>query len=125
MKIGLRLFLSSATFGIAIALAYWLVSREITGTFLLGFMACALSFVAGYMIFAEKDADLRSDRKDANPGDGAGTVIGVYTTRSPLPFWIAIAVVAAGLGLVISPSFAVVALIAILALGAAFIAQSR
>ena len=65
VTIGLRLFISSAVFAIAIAMAYWLVAHEITGTFLLGFMAFALSFVAGYMIVAEREADLWGDRADA------------------------------------------------------------
>jgi di/tricarboxylate transporter len=79
MMIGLRLFISSAVFAIVIAVAYWRVAHEIVGTFLLAFMAFALVFVAGYMIVAEREADLHGDRDDSGPRDrlraGAGSVL--------------------------------------------------
>ena len=81
MTVGLRLFISSAVFAIGIALAYWLVAHEITGTFLLGFMAFALSFVAGYMIVAEREADLWGDKADAKQSDAAGELVGTYSIR--------------------------------------------
>jgi hypothetical protein len=125
MMIGLRLFISSMIFSITIAVAYWHFSGEIAGTVLLGFMAAALSVVAGYMIFAERDADLWGDDKDADISDAAGEALDVYTTRSPLPFWAALALGNGALGLIVSPSFAVLALIATLGLGAAFILENR
>jgi len=125
MMIGLRLFISSAVFAIAIAIAYWLVAHEIVGTFLLGFMACALIFVAGYMIVAESEANLHGDRDDAKVSDGAGELVGTFTTRSPLPIWTALAVTCIGLGLVISPTLAGLGAIAVLVLGAFYIVQSR
>ena len=125
MIVGRRLFISSATFSVAIAAAYWLTSREITGTFLLGFMAFALSFAAGYMIVAEKDADLWGDDGNATMADAADQVVGTYSIRSPLPFWSALSLTAVALGLVISPSLAILGALAALALGAAFIVNSR
>jgi hypothetical protein len=125
MMIGLRLFISSMIFAITIAAAYWFVAREITGTLLLGFMAAALSVIAGYMIFAERDADLWGDDGNAAMSDAAGEALDTYTTRSPLPFWVAFAICNLVLGLVVSPTFSVLALIATLALGAAFILESR
>ncbi len=125
MTIGLRLFISSAVFAIGIAVAYWLVAHEITGTFLLGFMAFALVFIAGYMIVAEREADLLGDRTDAKIGDGAGEVVGTYSIHSPLPFWTALAIAGVCLGLVLSPTIAALAVIALLTLGAFFIVQSR
>ncbi len=125
MMIGLRLFISSAVFSIVIAIAYWLVAHEIVGTFLLAFMAFALSFVAGYMIVAEREADLYGDRDDANISDGAGEVVGTYSTRSPLPISTALATAFIALGLVVSPTLAGLGLIAALVLGAFFIIQSR
>ena len=125
MNTGLRLFISSAVFAVAIAVAYWLVGHEITGTFLLGFMAFALCFVAGYMIVAEREADLWSDRPDAKPGDAAGELIGTYSIRSPLPFWTALAITFIGLGLAISPTLAALGTMALLTLGVGFILQSR
>lgn len=124
MTIGLRLFLSSAAFSIAIAVAYWLVAREPTGTMLLGFMAFGLSFVAGYMIVAEREADLWGDRATADNGDAAGEIVGSYSIRSPLPLATAAAITCIGLGLVVSPTVAAIGVIALLALGALFIVQS-
>ena len=125
MMIGLRLFISSAVFAIVIAVAYWLVAHEIVGTFLLAFMAFALIFIAGYMIVAEREADLHGDRDDAKVSDGAGEVVGTFTTRSPLPIWTALAVTCIGLGLVVSPTLAGLGVVAALVLGAFFIVQSR
>ena len=112
-------------FSITIAVAYWYVAHEIVGTLLLGFMAAALSFVAGYMILAERDADLWGDDEQATMSDAAGEALDVYTTRSLLPFWAALAIGNGALGLIVSPSFAALALIATLGLGAAFILESR
>ena len=125
MIVGLRLFLSSAAFACVIAVAYWIVAHEPAGAFLLGFMAFALTFVAGYMIVAERDADLTGDRDDAAAADAAGELVGTYTIRSPLPFWTAFAAAALLLGLVVSPAVTAMAAIAVLALGALFIVQSR
>jgi hypothetical protein len=125
MLIGLRLFISSASFGIVIALAYWFTSHESIGTFMLGVMAFGLSFVAGYMIVAEREADLIGDRKNAEISDGAGELVGTFTIRSPLPIVTAAAVTCIGLGIVVSPTIAVLGLVAVLALGALFIVQSR
>jgi 4-hydroxybenzoate polyprenyltransferase len=125
MIIGRRLFLSSAVFAIVIATAYWLAAHEITGTFLLGFMAFALCFIAGYIYVAERDADLWGDQADATMRDAAGQAIGTYSIRSPLPFWSGLAVTSIVVGLVISPTLAVLGFLAILGLGAAFVLQSR
>ena len=125
MTVGLRLFISSAVFAIAIAVAYWLVAHEITGTFLLGFMAFALSFVAGYMLVAEREADLWGDKAEAKQSDAAGELVGTYSIRSPLPFWTALALTCIGLGVAISPTLVALGAIALLSLGVGFILQSR
>jgi hypothetical protein len=125
VTVGLRLFLSSAGFGIAIALAYWFTSREIVGTFMLGVMAFGLSFVAGYMIVAEREADLIGDEKNATIQSGAGELVGTYTVTSPLPLGSAVAVTCIGLGIVVSPVIAVLGILAVLAFGALFVIQSR
>ncbi len=124
MKVGLRLFLSSGAFAIVIAVAYWSLAREPAGTMLLGFLAFALSFIAGYMIVAEREADLCGDDARADNAGSAGEVVGSYTIRSPLPIASAAAVTCVGLGLVVSPTIAALGIIAIFALGALFIVQS-
>jgi hypothetical protein len=125
VTIGLRLFISSAVFGIVIAVAYWTTSREIIGTFLLGVMAFGLSFVAGYMIVAEREADLIGDKKEARIEDGAGELVGTYTIRSPLPLGTALAITCVFLGAVISPTIAILGILVTLGFGALFILQSR
>lgn len=125
MTVGLRLFLSSMSFAIVIALAYWFVAHEIAGTFLLGFMAFALAVIAGYMIVAEREADLWGDQPDATHREAAGHAIGTYSIRSPLPVWAGLAVTCMLLGLVLSPTLAALGLIGVLAAGALFIVQSR
>jgi hypothetical protein len=125
MTVGLRLFLSSMTFAIVIALAYWLLAHEIAGTFLLGCMAFALAVIASYMIVAEREADLWGDRPDATHREAAGQAIGTYSIRSPLPVWAGLAVTCVLLGLILSPTLAVLGVIGVLAAGALFIVQSR
>jgi hypothetical protein len=125
MKVGLRLFLSSMAFAIVIALAYWFIAHEIAGTFLLGFMAFALAVIAGYMIVAEREADLWGDRPEANQRDAAGQIVGTYSIRSPLPMWAGLALTCVLLGLIVSPSLAALGIVALLVAGALFIVQSR
>ena len=125
MSTGLRLFNSSTAFAIVIAAAYWATSREVVGTFMLGVMAFALSFIAGYMIVAEREADLIGDKTEATIADGAGEALGTFTIRSPLPICAAFAVTCLGLGLVVSPTIAALALVATLAIGTFFIVQSE
>ncbi len=124
MKIGLRLFLSSGAFAIVIAVAYWLLADEPAGTMLLGFLAFGLSLIAGYLIVAERDADLWGDDANANNTEAVGEIVGTYSIRSPLPIASAAALTCVGLGFVVSPTIAVLGIIAILALGALFIVQS-
>jgi hypothetical protein len=57
--------------------------------------------------------------------EAAGQIGGSYSIRSPLPFWTGLALTAVLLGLVISPVLATLGIIAVLALGAAFLLQSR
>jgi hypothetical protein len=54
-------------------------------TILLGFLAFALSFIAGYTIVAEREADLWGDDAQAQTAEAIGEVVGIYCIRSPLP----------------------------------------
>ena len=125
MKIGLGLFVSSALFALVIALGYWFVTHEPAGTMLLGFMAAALTVVALYMVFAERDAKLFGDRKDATMAEAAGERVGTYITHSPAPFWIGITIAAIMLGLVVSPAAAGLGIVAFALLGALLMVRSR
>ncbi len=108
MTIGLRLFISSAIFGVAIATAYWFSSYDYTGTVLLGLMAAALIFGAAYMIIAEREARLIGDRPNASMNDGAGEELGVFTTWTPWPLFVAFGAFLLLLGLAMSPAFGIV-----------------
>ena len=125
MKTGLMLFISSAVFSATIAIVYWFVAHEPAGTMLLGFMAAALTVVALYMIFAERDADLYADKKNATPAEAAGEHVGTYVTHSPAPFWIAVALTGVVLGLVVAPAAAGLGIVALCLLGALMIIRSR
>jgi uncharacterized membrane protein YphA (DoxX/SURF4 family) len=119
------LFVSSAIFAAALAIAYWSIAHEPAGTTLLAFMAAALLVTAGYMFFAERDADLYADRPDATPAEAVGEHVGTYVTHSAAPFWIGVAVSALVLGLVVSPAAAGLGIVALFLLGALLIVQSR
>lgn len=107
MNVGVRLFLSSAAFGIAIAVAYWLSAHELTGTVLLAIMAFALVFAAGYMLFAERDARLAGDRPNATNAEAAGEQVGTFVLRSMWPFALAVAIALLLIGLVFNVPLAV------------------
>ena len=106
MITGRRLFVSSALFGTTIAVVYWLSAHDDTGTALLGLMAVALFFGAGYMYLAQRHADLVGDRKEAGPGDERGVRIGVFTVRSPWPVIAACGAFALLFGLIVSAAVA-------------------
>ncbi len=125
MKTALVLFISSAVFTGVIGTFYWFVAHEPAGTMLLGFMTAALAVVALYMIFAERDADLYSDRKNATMADAAGERVGTYITHSPIPFWIGLALMGVLLGFVVAPAAAGLGIIALLLLGALLVVRSR
>ena len=125
MTTALKLFLSSMTFAIVIAVAYWLVAREIAGALLLAAMAFGLGLIAGYMIFAERDAGLSADRPGADPGDESGVLMGTFTTHTPIPIACAFALTMLVLGIVISPALAAIGVVVLLVLGAFFVTSSR
>ena len=125
MKTALVLFVSSAVFTGVIATVYWFVAHEPAGTMLLGFMTAALTVVALYMIFAERDADLYADKKDATPAEAAGEHVGTYVTHSPAPFWIGVALSGLVLGLIVAPAAAGLGIVALCLLGGLMIVRSR
>lgn len=114
MTIGRRLFVSSAIFGATIATVYWLCSRNLDGTILLGLMAAALSFAAGYMYVAEREARLIGDRSDATNADASGERLGVFTVATPWPLTLAFGVFIMLLGLAIFHALAYLGLVIVL-----------
>lgn len=115
MKSFVVLFGIAATFGAIIAVVYWFVAHEeATGTVLLGFMAAALAFAAGYAVLAERDADLEGDEPNDTCESIAGEDLGVFTLRSPYPILLAFCTLAVLTGMLWSPLLAVAGLIGLL-----------
>jgi hypothetical protein len=114
VKTFVSLFLSSAAFGIVIAVIYWISSRDSTGTLLLGLMATGLTFAAGYAILAEREANLDGDSKTVRNADVAGEDLGIYTSSSAYPILMALAVLTFLVGAVWSPFILFTGLLAIL-----------
>ena len=125
MMIALRLFVSSAAFAAVLGASYWFVSRDPAGTTLLAFMTAALLVIAGYMFFAERDADLLADKEQATMAQARGEHAGTFVLHSPAPFWIGLAIFGIVLGLIVSPAAAGLGMIALLFLGALMIVRSR
>ena len=70
--------------------AYWLMSREIAGTFVLLFAGVLGAMVAGYLTLAARTFDPRpEDRKDGEIHEAAGEV-GFFAPKSIWPFWVAL-----------------------------------
>ena len=118
MKIGVRLFLSSMTFGIVIAATYGFTTHDVVGVVFLAGMALALLIVAGYIIIAERESNLASDSVDASPADVAGEELGVFTLESYWPILAALGVSLLLLGVVFVPGLS----FGLVLLGAALVA---
>ena len=125
MKTALGLFVSSAIFSTTIAITYYFLTREPAGTTLLAFMSAALIVVALYMVFAELDAKLYADKKDATMQEAAGEHVGTYVTHSPAPFWIGLALAGIMLGFVVSPAAAGLGIVAMFVLIGVLIVRSQ
>jgi hypothetical protein len=125
VKVALGLFISSALFTLTISLVYWFHSHEPAGTVLLGFMTAALAVIAGYMIFAERDADLYADKPDATMREAAGEHVGTYITHSPIPFWFGLGLAGMVIGVVVNGAAAGLGIIALLILAALLVVRSR
>lgn len=125
MTVSRGLFISSAIFSITIATVYWFISREPAGTTLLGFMAAALTIVALYMFFAERDANLWGDKPDATMRDAVGEHVTTIITSSPIPFGIGLALTMIVLGFVVSPAAAGLGIVVLLVLIGLMIVRSR
>ncbi len=114
MKTFAGLFLSSAAFGASISIVYWFASHEYAGTLMLGFMACALAFAAGYALTAERNAELAGDQAQMRQKDAAGEDVGIFTKESPWPILLAFSILWTFVGLIWSDFMIFTGLAAIL-----------
>lgn len=113
MKTGVALFVSSTIFGAAIATAYWYSSHHWGGTLLLGFMAAALGFAAGWAVLAEREAQLDGDNPRMTQEQARGEDLGIFTSASAWPILAACSVLVMLLGLLFSPFMVVAGLLAL------------
>ncbi|MDQ2872752.1 MAG: cytochrome c oxidase subunit 4 [Candidatus Eremiobacteraeota bacterium] len=114
MRTFVGLFLSSAAFGIITAVIYWFCSYDLTGTVLLGLMATALVFAAGYALLAEREAHLDGDSPDISIEDVAGEDLGIFMSKTAWPILMAFSALMLLIGAVWSPFLLFAALTAML-----------
>ena len=115
MKTFVRIFMSSAIFGIVILIVYIFVAHaEAAGTVLLGMLAVALIFAMVYALVAEREANLEGDKKETSMQQWAGDDLGVYTPRSAWPLLVAVCVALGLLAMLWSPVIALLALVALI-----------
>lgn len=100
MKTFIGLFMSSAAFGAIISIVYWFSSREYAGTLMLGFMACALAFAAGYAMIFERGSAIAGDDKELDQKEAAGEDLGIFTKESPWPILLAFSILWTFVGLI-------------------------
>jgi uncharacterized membrane protein YdfJ with MMPL/SSD domain len=109
------LFGIAALFGLVIAVTYFFVAHEEgAGTALLGVMATALTFAAGYAVLAERDANVEGDDPNQSSEEVAGDDLGVFTVASPWPILIALCTLATLTGMLWSPLLGVAGLVGML-----------
>lgn len=112
MTISLRMFLSSTTFGLAVAAVYWLTTREGVGTILLALFGAGFAFVSGYVRVIEPKTRLDGDEQRA-PAELAGETIGVFSLESPWPIVLACCTAGLLIGIVLHPMLAAFSLVAL------------
>ena len=100
MKTFFGLFLSSAVFGAVASIIYWFASHEYAGTLMLGFMACALAFAAGYALIFDRDTALPGDDPGLDQKEASGEDVGIFTKESPWPLLLAFSILWTFIGLV-------------------------
>ncbi len=103
MMIGVRVFVSSLVFAIGIAAAYGWATHDPIGVILLGTMAAALILFTSYILVAERESNLASDRVEMTPTDVAGEVMGVFSFESYWPIVAAVGCTLILLGLAFLP----------------------
>lgn len=87
-----------AIFFAIVAPAYWLISGEIAGTFVLLFSGLLGAMIAGYLTLTARTFDPRpEDRKDGEIYEAAGEV-GFFAPKSIWPLWVALTMVVILLG---------------------------
>jgi TRAP-type C4-dicarboxylate transport system permease large subunit len=106
MKIGVRLFVSSMLFSIAIAVVYGVTTRDLIGVVFLAMMAFAMIVCASYIVVAEREAHIAGDEADLRPADVVGEDLGVFTVESYWPILGAVGLVMLIFGVVYAPGFA-------------------
>jgi Cytochrome c oxidase subunit IV len=98
-----KVFAVLGAFGLIVALIYWLITDERTGTLLLVSFGLMPLIVVGWMLFrgAAVDAAIqRADDPRATPTDAPGEILGSFPTATMWPAALVLGVVVTGAGLV-------------------------
>jgi uncharacterized membrane protein len=103
VKVEGALFAFLALFFAIVTTVYWLLSRDPTGTAMLGLTLGLCFIVAYYLLFTARRMEARpEDRPDAEIAEGAGEV-GFFAPHSWWPILLAGAFATVGAGLVFGP----------------------
>ena len=79
-----------AIFFAVVAPAYWFITHEVAGTFVLAFSGLLGAMIGGYLTLTARTFDPRpEDRRDGEVYEGAGNY-GFFPPRSIWPFWCAL-----------------------------------
>lgn len=105
MKAEKWVFLFIFIFFAIVTPVYWVMSREVAGTFVLGFTGLLGAMIAGYLAITARSFDPRpEDRQDGEVIEAAGTV-GFFAPSSQWPFWAALTVAIIALGPALSQAW--------------------
>ena len=114
MNVTARVFLTSMSFGFTVALVYWLTTRAVVGTFLLGMFGGGFAFVSGYLAVTRRRTPVDGDSTALAPAELAGERIGIFSIESPWPILLALASTATLIGVVLHPFLGALAFAAML-----------
>ncbi|HIT75581.1 MAG TPA: cytochrome c oxidase subunit 4 [Candidatus Avipropionibacterium avicola] len=101
MKSEVWIFIGLAIFFAPVAVVYWLMSGDPTGTTALALTFCLVTMIGGYVFLLQRNLPKRpEDRKDGEIADGAGE-LGFFPPQSIAPLFCA----GAGAVVVLAPVF--------------------
>lgn len=125
MKAAVSIFINSMLFSLVVAIVYWLVAREYTGTVLLGIMALATGFFAGYVFLTEREANLESDNAQAPVSAGSGERVGTFVASSRWPPLLALSLLLVAAGSLVGVGVTIFGALALLLVLWALLLESR
>lgn len=115
MKSFLVCFAYCCAFSLVADAIYWFVAKvEPAGVAFFSVMTLAFAWIVAYAVVAERNARLLADDPKARHEDARGELVGIFTTKTPLPVLVALCVAFLLFGVVWSPAIAILALAGVL-----------